>query len=108
MRGVRGFCWEVDLIAFLNYGSTWLATLRRSVANRIDPLTIRGCGWFGEAALHSVVDELLPAARHDLRGQHREPVGFEERPGGDARLGKEPGKPKSPGLGHQSGEQLPP
>src|SRR5438105_364074 len=65
-------------------------------------------GWFGEYPLHPVVDELGPATRHHLRGLHREPLGLEERPGGDAGLGKQPGEPDTPGLGHHGGQQPPP
>src|SRR5262245_48919027 len=64
--------------------------------------------WFGEYPLHPVVHELGPATRHQLRGHHREPLGLEEWPGGDAGLGVQPGEPNTPGLGHHRGQQLPP
>jgi len=60
-----------------------------------------------EDALHPIVDELGPATHHHLGGQHREPLTLEERPGGDAGLGEQPGEPDPPGLGHHGGQQLP-
>ena len=72
-------------------------------------MTLTCCSvWLSEYTLHSVVDKLGSATRHDLRGQHREPLGLEERLGGDAGLGKQPSEPHAPSLGHDGGQQLPP
>jgi hypothetical protein len=72
------------------------------------PSSTAADGWFGEYPLHPVVDEFGPATRHPLRGQHRESLGLEERPGSDAGLGRQPGESNTPGLGHHGGQQLPP